>query len=512
MSSQIDGDYPIRKLLIVGGGSAGWMAAAYLSRALGKSVTIELVESDDIGIVGVGEATIPPIRDFNRVAGVDEAALLAATDATFKIGIQFENWGQQGDTYLHAFGHTGRELDALVPLHHWWLHGRTGEETGYPSWEEMFLGRTAADDKRFGIDQRPGADLSRLLPHAFHFDALAYSQYLRELAQGRGVARTEGRIAQAVRDGEAGSVSHVELDDGRHIDADFFIDCSGFQSLLVGRTMEQPFDDWSAYLPSDRAVVVQTEPTGTAIAPYTRAIAHETGWQWQIPLQSRVGNGHVYSSAYSTDEAAQQRLMKNLPGEPTNDPRLLRFRTGRYREPWAGNVLALGLAAGFLEPLESTSIHLVQAGLERFVSLFPATRDGSQERSRFNRQSEVEWLQVRDFIIAHYAVTQRNDSEFWRHCSAMSLPDSLSETLDIWKAHGSLAIDGGHLFQLSSWTSLLIGQNLLPNQPHPLTSRVDARVIRQQIVKISHALRTHGSSLPDHREFINRVLASAPKS
>ena len=499
------GTRPIRKLLIVGGGSAGWMAAAFLSRALGQTVTIELVESDDIGIVGVGEATIPPIREFNRLAGVNEAEFLRATDATYKIGIQFENWGRQDERYIHAFGHTAQELDALVSLHHWWLLGREAESSGYPKWEDMFLGRVAADENRFAIDQRPGSELSRLLPHAYHFDALAYGRYLRGLAESRGVTRTEGRIAHAHRNGESGDITQVALEDGRELAADFFIDCSGFRSLLLGDAMKEEFDDWSSYLPADRAVVVQTDPASQAIAPFTRAIAHETGWQWNIPLQSRTGNGHVYSSRFSSDEDALARFLANLTGTPKGEPRVLRFATGRRRNPWSGNVLGLGLAAGFLEPLESTSIHLVQSGLERFVKLFPGHAWASRERDHFNRQSEVEWLQVRDFIIAHYKVTQRQDSEFWRHCAAMEVPDSLAASLDLWQAHGSLAIDGGHLFQQTSWTSLLIGQNLLPDSPHPLTARADAGAIASRIAHIAQSLRQSGARLPDHRRFIEQA-------
>ena len=509
MDEAQDAPSAVRRLLIVGGGSAGWMAAAFLSRALGRTVSIELVESEDIGIVGVGEATIPPIREFNRLAGVDEAQFIRATDATFKVGIQFENWGRPGDRYIHAFGHTAQELDALVPLHHWWLLGRGAGRDDYPRWEEMFLGRIAADENRFAIDRKPGSELSRLLPHAYHFDAFAYSRHLRSLAEGRGVTRTEGRIAHCVRESDSGLLSHVVLEDGRELAADFFVDCSGFRSFVLGETMEEKFCDWSHYLPADRAVVVQSEHGGSSIAPYTKAIAHDVGWQWQIPLRSRVGNGHVYSSAFSSDEEAKRRLLPSLVGKAKGEPRLLKFRTGRRANPWSGNVLALGLAAGFLEPLESTSIHLVQSGLERFVRLFPTRPDGVEERQHFNRESEREWLQVRDFIIAHYKVTQREDSEFWLHCAQMQVPDSLAEVLALWEEHGSLAIDGGHLFQSTSWTSLLLGQNLFPERPHPLTGRADAQPIAERIDQIAKSLRQSGSRLPEHSKFIEKVIASA---
>ncbi len=501
---------PIRNLLIVGGGSAGWMAAAMLSRTLGTTTKITLIESDAVGIVGVGEATIPPIRQFNRFCGIDEAAFLRATQGTFKTGIQFEGWGRKGEAYLHAFGRVGQELDAVVRLHHWWRMGMAAELPEYPRWEDLFLGRAATDLRRFGFDRRNAGQLAQLLPHAYHFDAIAYGQFLRSACEQRGVTRIEGMIASVERDGETGSVTGVTLSDGRVVEADLFIDCSGFRSLLLGDALEQPFDDWSHWLPADRAIVAQTAPTGPEIVPATRAIAHPVGWQWRIPLQHRIGNGHVYASSCSSDEEAEQRLRATIEGEVTTEPRILKFRTGRRKQAWSHNVVALGLAAGFLEPLESTSIHLVQAGIERLVELFPSRHIDPALRERFNAQSEREWCQVRDLIIAHYKVNQRDDTEFWRDCAAMEVPDSLKDILSLWEGHGRLAVDGGHLFQLGSWASVLIGQNLLPQSVHPMTARAEPKAIALKLRDLAKALRQQAGQLPDHATFLKTIAAAAP--
>lgn len=501
---------PPGKLIIVGGGSAGWMAAAMLSRTLGQATQITLVESDVVGIVGVGEATIPPIRQFNRFCGIDEAEFLKRTQGTFKTGIQFENWGRPGEKYLHAFGRVGQELDAVVRLHHWWRMGQGASLPDYPNWEDLFLGRAATDQQRFGFDPRNPGQLAQLLPHAYHFDAAAYGQFLREHCEGRGVSRVEGTIASIEREAESGNISQLVLEDGTALAADFFIDCSGFRSLLLGETLEEPFEDWSQWLPADRAVVAQSEAAGSQILPATRAIAHDVGWQWRIPLQHRIGNGHVYASAFSSDEDAESRLRETIEGDLTTDPRILRFRTGRRKRAWSHNVVALGLSAGFLEPLESTSIHLVQAGIERLVDLFPSRHIDPALRDRFNAQTEHEWCQIRDLIIAHYKVNQRDDSEFWRHCAAMEIPDSLAEVLSVWEGHGRLAVDGGHLFQLGSWAQVLIGQNLLPQSVHPMASRAEPAAIATRLREVAAGLRQRAERLPDHAQFLRQFGAASP--
>ncbi|MEP5938367.1 MAG: tryptophan halogenase family protein [Erythrobacter sp.] len=500
---------PLRKILIVGGGSAGWMAAAFLSRILGRVAEIELLESDAIGTVSVGEATIPPIRKFNKFCGVDEASFLRETHGTFKVGIQFENWGKIGDRYLHAFGRVGEELDAFVRMHHWWRLGQQAGGADYPKWEDLFLGRAATNLNRFGFDPRNPGRLSELLPHAYHFDAIAYGQHLKKIAEAQGVKRIEGVAVSASRLPDTGNVRAAILDDGREIDADLFIDCSGFRSILLGAVMEEPFNDWSHWLPADRAVVVQSRSNGSEIFPATRASAHCVGWQWRIPLQHRVGNGHVYASAFSSDDEAKARLLGHLDGDAIGDPRILRFATGRRQRSWVGNVVGLGLAAGFLEPLESTSIHLVQSALERLAQLLPAQDISPALRDRFNTQTETEWCQVRDFIIAHYKVNQREDSEFWRYCSAMEIPETLAENLALWESEGALTIDGGHLFQLGSWAAVLIGQNLLPSRVHSLTTRVEASAIEPRIKMLARTLESQAEALPGHSAFLRNIGASS---
>ena len=493
----------ITKVLVVGGGSSGWMAAAMLTRSLSRNVTVELVESDAIGIIGVGEATIPPIRQFNRTIGIDEQRFVSETQGTFKLGIEFHNWGRVGDSYLHQFGAVGREMDAIVKLHHWWLAGRRAGDPHYPEWQDMFVSRAAAADNRFAVlgDRHP---LGNRYAHAYHFDAHLYARHLRQLAESRGARRVEGKVTGAERDGESGHVTAVVLESGQRLEADLFIDCSGFRSLLLGGELGEPFEDWSRYIPSDRALAVPTRRVGEEIRPYTQGIAHTVGWQWRIPLQHRTGNGHVFASAFSSESEAEQRLLATLEGEALDTPRLIKFATGRRKRAWVGNVVALGLSSGFLEPLESTSIHFVQSALERLVAFFPTRRMDAELRDAFNRHTEEEWLQVRDFIIAHYHLTEREDSEFWRYTSNMAIPDTLATMLDLWRARGVLDIHGGHLFQLGSWSSVLLGQRCLPRGVHALTDRAPAPYIAREMHKIAQECRQTGGQLPKHHEFLAR--------
>ncbi|HSG55105.1 MAG TPA: tryptophan halogenase family protein [Paracoccaceae bacterium] len=510
---QVPLDQRVRKVLVVGGGSSGWMAATMLRTVLARDVSVELVESDAIGIVGVGEATIPPMQAFNRMAQLDERAFLAGTQGTFKLGIEFHNWGQVGDSYLHQFGAVGREIDVHVKLHHWWLLGRlaaAADGRPYPEYQDLFVARAATKEDRFAPAGRDKQQLANRYTHAYHFDAHLYARHLRQVAEGRGATRVEGRITGVERDGETGFVSAVMLEDGRRLEADLFIDCSGFASLLLGKALEEPFDDWSRYIPSDRALAVPTKRADGALRPYTQGIAHPVGWQWRIPLQHRTGNGHVFASAFSSESEAEQRLLATLETPALDSPRLIKFTTGRRQRSWVGNVVGLGLSTGFLEPLESTSIHFVQSSLERLVEYFPTRAMDPALSEAFNRRTALEWTEVRDFIVAHYHLSERDDSEFWRYTRHMVIPDSLAHTLDVWRARGVLDVSGGHLFQLGSWSSLMIGQRFLPAGVHALADRASPEHAAAQVRRIADECRAAASKLPLHVDFIRDYCATEP--
>ncbi len=498
----------IRSVVVVGGGSSGWMAATMLATYTSRDCSVTLIESDAIGIIGVGEATIPPIKAFNSFVRLDEAAFVRATHGTFKLGIEFHNWGKVGDRYLHQFGSVGREIDQAVKLHHWWLAGRLAQEPDYPAWEDMFPARALAREDRFALPKRDPREILSRYTYAYHFDAHHYARHLREVAEARGAARIEGRITGVERDGANGHIAAVVLEDGRRIEGDLFIDCSGFRSLLLGNELGEPYLNWSKWLPADRALAVPSESSSAGLSPYTKGIAHEVGWQWRIPLQHRIGNGHVYSSQFSSDEEAERRLLATLDTPALDDPRMVKFTTGRRERAWVGNVVAVGLSFGFLEPLESTSIHLVQAALERLIDLFPTRRMDASLRNRFNAQTAEEWERIRDFIIAHYHLTQRTDSEFWRYTANMPIPDSLTEVLDLWRERAILGVAGNHLFQLGSWSSILIGQRCLPKGVHALADRADQTFIVEQIKKIEREVAACTDGVPRHADFIARNFAS----
>lgn len=501
----------VRRVLVVGGGSSGWMAAAYLATALSREIEITLIESEAIGIVGVGEATIPPLKHFNSFLRLDEREFIRETQGSFKLGIDFHNWGRIGDRYIHQFGSVGREIDAVVKLHHWWLAGRLAGEADYPAFEDLFPAKAIARANRFALPERGRQTPMGRFTYAYHFDAYLYGQHLRKVAEARGAKRVEGLIAGVERDGESGHVTAVVLNDGRRLEADLFVDCSGFRSILLGTELAEPFDDWNRWLPNDRALATTSEREPDRIVPCTRAIALEVGWQWRIPLQHRIGNGHVYSSAFSNDEDAERRLRATLDTPIIRDPFQLKFRAGRRQRSWVGNVVGIGLASGFLEPLESTSIHLVQASIERLVDLFPTRHMDPVLRDRFNRQTRLEWERVRDFIIAHYHLTERNDSEFWNHVRTMEIPDSLAEVLALWKERAILGVEGNHLFQLGSWSSVLIGQRCLPRGVHALADRADTDYVVEQIRAVAREVAAVAENLPLHHEWLAKN-APAPSA
>ena len=481
-----------RTITIVGGGTAGWMTAAALSRFLPSHLwRVVLVESDAIGTVGVGEATIPQIHHFNAALGINEADFLRATRGTFKLGIAFEGWTAPDHRYCHAFGRVGRPL-GLLPFYQYWLAGETGEDSldAYSvAAQAAYAGRYAAPDPR-----RPAPAGGHA--YAFHFDASLYAAYLREIAEAAGVVRHEGRIVAVGRDGASGDVSAVTLDDGRRIAGDLFVDCSGFAALLIGKELGVGYDDWSRWLPCDRALAVPSEHDGPP-RPYTRSIAHGAGWQWQIPVQHRVGNGLVYASDHLSDDAAAARLLANLPGAALADPRPLRFAAGRRQRVWAHNVVAIGLASGFLEPLESTSIHLIQSGIERLVQRLPGAVVGEAERASFNADAAAEIEAIRDFIILHYWANGR-DEPFWVERRAQPLPDSLATRIALFAERGQIEPRPRELFTDMAWQQVLIGQGLRPAAPHPLTAALAPAELADFIAITRRSVRSSVAAMPPH--------------
>lgn len=491
-----------RRILVVGGGTAGWMAAAALSRFLEHGWTIALVESDAIGTVGVGEATIPQIRLFNAALGLDEDAFLRATCGSFKLGIEFRGWGAPGDRYCHGFGAVGRDL-GLVPFHHYWLRGRALGVAGPLS--DYCLNVVAAWADRFDRQTGEGHPARPPIPYAFHFDAALYAAHLRRFAQARGVARHEGRISEVQLDGETGAIAAVHLEDGRALEADLFLDCSGFRGLLMS-ALSVGYRDWSHWLPCDRALAVpstRTEP----VPPYTRATARRAGWQWRIPLQHRTGNGMVYCSAEMEDGEAAETLLAHLDGAPLADPKPLRFTTGRREVFWKANCMALGLASGFLEPLESTSIHLVQTAIERVLAFLPAGAPDPRAIAEYNRQTAWEMERIRDFLILHYHANRRPEP-FWRACAAMQVPDSLAARIALFREAGRIFRDGNELFTEAGWVQVLLGQGIIPDAWHPLAEQLPAADLADFLALLARLNRERAAAMPDHADFLRRHCAA----
>jgi tryptophan halogenase len=488
------------RIVIVGGGTAGWMAAAILARLLPAArYAITLIESDEIGTVGVGEATIPQLQLVNAVLGIDEDAFMRATAATYKLGIEFVGWGAPDSRYIHAFGNTGRPI-GQTPFQHFWRRGTTLGEPA--SLDAYCLNAAAAYAGRFARGPEAQSKMLGGLVHAFHFDAGRYAAFLRHYAEARGVTRVEGRITQAERDGETGDLARVRLDGERASEAELFIDCSGFRALLIEGALETGFEDWTHWLPCDRALAVQSEAL-SEITPYTRATARAVGWQWRIPLQHRIGNGHVYCSGAIDDDAAAESLLTGLDGKPVTDPRPIRFTTGRRKQFWNRNVVALGLAAGFLEPLESTSIHLVQSAIERVLKFLPNGPIRPADTAAYNAQTVFEWERVRDFIILHYHVNTRSEP-FWRQCAAMPIPDTLTEKLDLFRASGRIVRANEELFSEPGWLQVMVGQGLLPASYHPLADAPSEAELRDFLSLIRQAVAKQAGALPSHRAWLER--------
>jgi tryptophan halogenase len=492
-------DRSIRSIVIVGGGSAGWMTAAALANAAPRGCRITLIESEEIGTVGVGEATIPPIRTFNQMLGLDEAEFMRRTKGSFKLGIQFVNWSAKGSAYFHPFGTFGRNFDT-VSMHHYWLEARRAGKAG--SLDDYCMAWAAASTGKFAPPMTDPRHVLSTYDYAYHFDAGLYAAFLREYAEKRGVIRVEGKVAHVALRSDTGFVDAVHLDGGAQYAADLFIDCSGFRGLLIEGALETGYEDWTHWLPCDRAVAVPCE-SSPDFTPYTRSTARTAGWQWRIPLQHRTGNGHVYCSSYTDDASAADMLLSNLDGKPLAEPRFLRFMTGRRKKAWNKNVIAIGLSSGFLEPLESTSLHLIQAGIAKLLAFFPDRDFDPFVTDEFNRIGNNEVERIRDFLILHYHLNQRTDGELWRYCAQMPVPDSLRDKIAHFRRYGRLIQREFDLFGQASWLAVHVGQGNLPERPDPLLHHRQVNSI-EWLSKLRTALVAAAGQLPTHREFINR--------
>lgn len=491
----------VRKVVVVGGGTAGWMAAAALVTLLPGQFELTLVESEAIGIVGVGEATLPHIRAFNERLGIAEADFMAATRATFKLGIEFADWGAVGDSYIHpfgTFGHGGGDVD----FHQYWLRLRQ-EGVEAPALDCMSMGVMVARANRFDLPDPDPRSIGSTFGYAYQFDATLYAPFLRSRAEDNGARRVEGRIVDVERETEGGDVVAVILEDGSRVEGDLFVDCSGFGSLLLGKTLQEPFEDWSEWLPCDRAVAVPCRTEGE-ITPYTSAIAMPAGWRWRIPLQHRTGNGYVYSSAHISDGDARSALLANIEGEPIADPRLLRFKAGRRRRSWVRNCVAVGLASGFLEPLESTSIYLVQAAITALIELFPEERCSPIDRDEFNRLIDLEYDRIRDFLILHYHATTRADTPFWDHVRTMRVPDTLAEKLELFRRRGRVVKYREGVFLDASWVAVYLGQRVVPGGHDLRADAPQSEALRRGMNKLSVDIMDRVTRMQGHADFIAR--------
>ena len=501
-------DQPVRRVTIVGGGTAGWMTAAVLSQWLTK-VEIKLIESDEIGIIGVGEATIPHIRNFIALAGIDELKMVSESKATFKLGIQFVDWGAPGDKYIHGFGKIGRDM-LWLHAHQLWLAARERAPMSIKDFDHYALNCVACLKDKFAFpdSRNPNSPLADI-DYAYHFDASLFARYLRAECEARNVERVEGRIVEVIKDPESGYVDKVKLNDGREIGGDLFVDCSGMRALLIGDALGIGYEDWNQWLLCDRAQAVpcaSVEP----LTPYTRSTARKSGWQWRIPLQHRIGNGYVYASNLISDEEVAETLLANLDGEAMAEPRPVRFRPGRRLKSWEKNVVALGLSSGFLEPLESTSIHLIQTGINRLLAMFPTLGFSTADIDEYNRQARFEYEDVRDFIIAHYKVTRRTDDPFWDHVRTMDVPDSLKERLDLFRSSARFFKHGAaELFAEESWVQVLIGQGL-EMVPDPVTQFVPDDQIVAFLKDVNEVIADVAETMRDHGEFVRSLPPSAP--
>jgi tryptophan halogenase len=501
-------DLRIRTIVVVGGGTAGWMAAAALTKILGRDCRIRVVESEEIGTVGVGEATVPHLKLFNQVLEIDEIDFVRRTQGTFKLGIEFVDWGGIGERYVHGFGTIGHDL-GLLPFHQYWLklflQGRAGPIGAYS------LNTVAAPLGKFmtSAEDAPPASPLANIAYAYHFDAGLYAAYLRAYAEARGAERTQGRILEVLLRPEDGFIAGVRLGSGETLTGDLFIDCSGFRGLLIEEALHAGYEDWTRWLPCDRALAVASAPSA-APAPFTRSTARGAGWQWRIPLQHRTGNGYVFASNFVGEDEAARALLGNLEGPAQGDPRLLKFTTGMRKQCWARNCIALGLAGGFLEPLESTSIYMIQSGIARLINLFP-DRDFSPElRDRYNGQTRFEFERIRDFLVLHYCATRRRDTAFWRYCGDMAIPDLLEDNIRLFRDSGRFFRNAEEMFAATSWVQVMLGQGILPRGYHPAVDRLADERLAELVGGVRQVVAACASAMPTHAQFIARHCAAEP--
>lgn len=480
------------RIVVAGGGTAGWMAAAAIARTMGRTVALTLVESDAIGTVGVGESTIPPLVTFNRLLGINEAEFMRATEATFKLGILFDDWKDVGTRYFHSFGATGKDHWS-AGFQHFWLHGLQNGHTA--SYDDYCLELVAALQGKFAHlpDDR--------MNYAYQLDATRFAKFLRDMAIGDGTRRVEGKIAQVDLDGESGNIAALQLESGERIEGDLFLDCTGFRGLLIEQALHAGYDDWTHWLPCDSAIAVQTENTGPAL-PYTRAMAHDAGWQWRIPLQHRTGNGIVYCSRYLSRDDAMERLLAKVEGKVITEPNVLRFVTGARRKQWHRNCIAIGLSSGFMEPLEATSIHLIQRSILRLIRMLPQGEVSPRDIAEFNDQQNQDMVQIRDFLILHYVATDRRDSAFWRHCASMAIPDSLAQKIELFRETGRVFRKNEELFAENSWVQVMMGQGIMPRSYHPIAGKLSPEELNRLLTTLRDNVNKTTASLPQHAAYV----------
>ncbi|MDQ2075960.1 tryptophan halogenase family protein [Marinimicrobium sp. ABcell2] len=491
---------PIEKIVIAGGGTAGWMAAAAITRHFGKILQVTLVESDAIPTVGVGESTIPTLHLFHDLLKISEAEFMSATNATFKLGINFENWRDVEKDYFHSFGSLGKDCWACG-FHHFWIKGMQegiASELGDYCPEHL-----AARKHSFAVNPKQNRK------YAYHIDAGRYAKFLRNMAEQSGLKRVEGKINRVELDQANGYIRKLHLESGDVVEGDLFIDCTGFSALLMEKALHTGFENWSHWLPCDAAIAVQTDVTQHV--PYTRAIARENGWQWRIPLQTRTGNGLVFCSKYWDENQAKEALLNNIVGNPINEPRVIRYQTGTRRKHWNKNCIALGLSSGFIEPLESTSIHLIQQGIVRLLKLLPSKEMEPAKVNKFNDQMRYEMENIRDFIVLHYHVTERSDTEFWRYCKGMEIPDTLAERIALFKQSAHVYKLEAELFGDPSWVQVMVGQGIMPEKYHRIVDMMDKEELNYFLSKIRDSIASGVSNLPNHMDFINRYCRATDK-